>query len=272
MSHKLTINDWAALPPADATNYEDECRAAAKSGRAFRDPLVGPHMQTVVENSAPQQIEEILWPVRQMCPWMLEGRWAEVLQENDSFGNPVTTKVAGSDMRLSPTTARYARHISQLIWLFGPMRGWHIAEIGGGYGGLCRLLMSMCQPASYTLYDIEGGLQLQQRYLEQLGANEAVAYVSRVEPARYDLIISIAALCELQRPVIDMFGETIISRSDRGYLVWSRPADGLACTKQVKGWLGSHGANAKFGFDEFVFRTVCTVPMSGASVYYWREA
>jgi len=271
-SHKLTINDWAALPTEDARNYEQECLAAAVNfGRAFRSPEGGPHMQTVVENSPSQYIDEILWPVRQMAPWLLEGRWAEVLKHNDSSGEPLTARVAGTGMELSPTTARYAKHIAQLFWLFGPMKGLRVAEIGGGYGGLCSLFMRIFQPASYTLYDIDGGLAVQQRYLEELGVTEGVKYSSFIEPADCDLVISVAALCELHPPVIDKFAEAIISRSRCGYLVWSRPVEGLESPEEIKRWLKTCGHSATAGCDDFLFRQVCTLPLWGTSVYYWRN-
>ncbi len=268
--HELTIDDWKALPRSDALAYEEECRAATMDN--FRDPSVGSRLHTIVENTPVDQVEQTIYPVRKMAPWMLKGRWARILQENDACGKPTVANVADTFLVISPTTARYARHIAQLLWLFGPVPNLRVAEIGGGYGGLCRLFMKFFPSVSYTLYDIPAALTLQERYLTKTGITDNIQYCSQLVPENYDLVIGVASLCELSRDVIDKFGEAVLCSSRRGYLAWSRGAEGLNSPSQIVGWLKGLGIPAVFSGDDFLFREVCTDPLFLPSVYYWESS
>ncbi len=257
--HSLTIEDWN-VPESLAREYEKECLTTPDDFRR------GPLMRAVVENSPADSIDRILSPVRSATPWLLTGGWLDILQRNDRIGGPEIARTEDG-MELSPTTARYARHISQLFWLFGPVLDYHVVEVGGGYGGLCRLFTGLFPSCSYKLYDIPIGLTLQSRYLA--GARARVRYFSTIEPTDCDLFISVASLCELRRPVIDEFGASVLAKSRRGYVVWSRPAEGLDGPDQVIPWLKTLGIDATYGENDPLFHSVCTDHSGETSVYYW---
>ena len=56
---------------------------------------------------------------------------------SDKVGKPelidVKTGLLSRNYKISPTTARYIKNLSDLIFLFGDLSGLKIAEIGGGY-------------------------------------------------------------------------------------------------------------------------------------------
>src|SRR5439155_19874851 len=109
---------------------------------------------------------------------------------------------------LSPTTWRYIKVMSDLEKLFGSLDGWHVAEIGVGYGGQCKILNDLYAVGSYTFYDLEPVMQLAAKYVE--AARSPVVERLRLadfrqlgagEPATYDLVISNWALSECVRDV-----------------------------------------------------------------------
>ena len=70
---------------------------------------------------------------------------------------------------ISATTARYIKNLSDLINLFGSLDGMRIAEIGGGYGGLCKIISDQFELDSYTLFDLPDCLDLSKKFLDNFG-------------------------------------------------------------------------------------------------------
>jgi len=52
-----------------------------------------------------------------------------------------------------------------MIELFGLLDDAKIVEIGGGYGGQCKIIYDCFEPISYLMIDLGELLKLQEKYL-----------------------------------------------------------------------------------------------------------
>jgi putative sugar O-methyltransferase len=121
----------------------------------------------------------------------------------------------------SPTTLRYINVLSDLIQFFGNLNGMRIVEIGGGYGGLCKIISDFYQLKSYTLIDLYPCLQLSKRFLDDFSISN-VEYLTEEElnsNNEYDLVISNYAFSEIRREIQDVYMNKVLQKSSRGYLL-----------------------------------------------------
>lgn len=131
---------------------------------------------------------------------------------NDRIGNPITYYYKEFGFDIAPTTLRYIKVLSDLIKLFGSLEGKDIVEIGGGYGGQCRIIHQMFKPKSYTLIDVPEANQLVEKYLRQF------AIYPKAQFEHYDLFISNYAFTEIARRYQDLYKTEFIDKSDAGYM------------------------------------------------------
>ena len=75
---------------------------------------------------------------------------------NDLYGNPRTYPVTfdGKKITLSSTTIRYVKVLGDIVSMFDTENIKSIAEIGVGYGGQCRIIMSRLPIEQYSLFDL----------------------------------------------------------------------------------------------------------------------
>ena len=85
------------------------------------------------------------------------------IKQNDAIGKPQTYDYP-SIGNISPTTIRYVKNTSDIINKFGTSFD-SIVEIGGGYGGLCKVMSSFVKFDQYLLLDLEECNLLSRRYL-----------------------------------------------------------------------------------------------------------
>lgn len=131
---------------------------------------------------------------------------------NDRIGAPTIYYYEEFDFRISPTTLRYVKVLVDLVHEFGSLDGMDIVEVGGGYGGQCKIIHDMFKPKSYTLIDLPEAIKLAERYLKEFGIRPQGQF------ERYDLFISNYAFTEIPRAYQDLYKEKFIDKSDRGYI------------------------------------------------------
>ncbi len=124
--------------------------------------------------------------------------------------------------RISPTTLRYVKVLSDLEYMFGVLDGMSVAEIGGGYGGQCALIKTRFEVLQYTLIDLSPVLGLAQQYLEHLRIADVIFRPwDQLEDIQCSLAISNYALSEMRRDVQEFYIERVLSRAERGYVLWN---------------------------------------------------
>ena len=141
------------------------------------------------------------------------------IKENDALGTPVTCTydVVGT---ISPTTIRYLKNTSDIVTKFGTSFN-SIVEIGGGYGGLCKVLSSFVDFEQYLLLDLEECNMLSRKYLSHFDLPTMSYQAEEIVELedRFDLLISNYALSECNRETQMMYIERFVKNSDKFYLM-----------------------------------------------------
>ena len=131
---------------------------------------------------------------------------------NDTVGNPKKRMYEDLGKEIAPTTLRYIKVLADLYRLFGPLDDMNIVEVGGGYGGQCKIIHDMFRVKSYTLADLPYVVPLAQKFLKQFDI------MIKGNKGPYDLFISNYAFTEISRGYQDIYTERFIKQSSRGYI------------------------------------------------------
>lgn len=141
-------------------------------------------------------------------------------KRNDTEGNPIMETFQGPFGTISTTTLRYIHILSDLIALFGSLDGKSIVEIGGGYGGMCKILCGYFQIGEYHIYDLKEPVALQKRYLREVPHVFFHPVDDGIDSAEsHDLLISTWALDELDMEVQQSYLKSVLSKSKHGYII-----------------------------------------------------
>ena len=116
--------------------------------------------------------------------------------------------------------ARYAAVFAMLKTKF-IITGAHLAEIGGGFGGLAALVCTLASPASYAVLDLPETAELVRRFAWDAcrGAKIHFAFATG-----HDLVVSTCAFSELH-PWGRRRYEPVLSGAHHGFIVWSTVRD-----------------------------------------------
>jgi putative sugar O-methyltransferase len=142
---------------------------------------------------------------------------------NDTIGSPGRFKYEEIDIPVSSTTIRYIKILSDIKQLFGPLDGFDIVEIGGGYGGQCKIIMDVFNVNTYTIIDLPDVLKLTKKYLTHLGVDMSRVIlrdsttIGDVKP--HDLLISNYAYSECIREVQLLYFTNVLQKSKHAYMI-----------------------------------------------------
>lgn len=144
----------------------------------------------------------------------------EHFRRNDLLGFPRCYIFDGLGA-FSATTLRYIKIACELKDLFGSLDGLRVVQIGGGYGGQCKILSDLFRFKSYTLIDHPESLALAKKYLEQLNV-PSVDFISLdqiPENGQFDLVISDFSFTESTTSLQKQLLAHVLSKSKKGYLI-----------------------------------------------------
>jgi len=227
------------------TNYTNNNVAlnAVTDDNAFytfkRDPMFTSILEHVNYKQGIQYIDYI----KTLCKSYnveFEDLWWNKYIENDIIGNPITYDYKDqlihiSDLKtynISPTTLRYICFGLQLFNIINSTgkKDISIIEVGGGYGGQCKILSDICLQFNiniqkYTIIDLENVSNLQNKYLTKLDVNNIVTLSNTncigLLDNEYDLFISNYALGEFKSDVQDFYIDNVLSRSNKSFITWN---------------------------------------------------
>lgn len=206
-----------AIGSSELTSYPAFCKRAASDDAVFENFKSNPAFQQILEHVSYKTGREYLDVIVRMDPAIVS--LFDKFRENDALGNPVTYYYDKNGW-FSPTTLRYVKVACDLKKRFGDLSKMHIVEIGGGYGGQCKILADLTGFASYTMIDIPEGIALTKKYLSLLGV-ENVHYLEnkKVEQVgTYDLVISNFAFSEIDRAEQQHYLKYVIEPTKNGYM------------------------------------------------------
>ncbi len=144
----------------------------------------------------------------------------EKIQQNDKVGSPRQFLIDGQPF--ASTTLRYAWNVYDMGQNGVRLDYADIVEVGGGYGGLCRMIHAFHTPKSYTIIDLPEALALAKRYLEAYDITN-VRYMSCFEYGveQIDTFISNYALTELTRDVQEPYIDKLMRFANNGYVTYN---------------------------------------------------
>ncbi len=198
--------------------YPAFCQTAASNEQEFAHFKRHPIYNLIQEYTTFEEGADYLDWIDRCAPDL----WNKVehFRQNDRLGDPRTFDY-GKIGLFSPSTLRYIKMAGELKRAFGDLNGMRVIEMGGGYGGQCKILSDLFAFQSYTIVDFPSNLALARAYLEKLGVRH-VRFLTpeelRMEES-YDLAISQYGFSECNRTVQKRYLERILARADRSYLV-----------------------------------------------------
>jgi len=145
----------------------------------------------------------------------------EEIKENDKLGSPYTFEYPKVGV-ISPTTLRYIKNSSDIVNKFGTDIK-SIVEIGGGYGGLCKVLSSFIKFESYLIIDLEEPNLLSRKYLSHFNLptlSHRSEEISSIDE-NFDLLISNYAFSECERETQMEYLEKFVKKSNRFYMMYN---------------------------------------------------
>lgn len=198
-------------------SYSDICLQASNSDEIFDKFKSIPEYQEALEHVTFEQGMGYIDIIKRDNPLLLETYNLDKFKTNDNYG---TANICHyQDLIISPSTLRYIKVLSDLIKLFGNLDNFKIAEIGGGYGGQCKIINDYFSIKDYHIVDLYEVNRLSEKYLNKLGVkNVRISTYDELNIEEYDLVISNYAYTELDRPLQDIYKNTIINGSKNGYI------------------------------------------------------
>ena len=208
MSDTWTLQDEAATP------YLNVCNYAANSDEFFKQFKSHPAYRHVLEHVSFEEGQQYL---KEIDIDYLDK--LEEVKENDSLGSPVIYEYP-SVGEISPTTIRYIKNTSDIINKFGTSFD-SIVEIGGGYGGLCKVLSSFIKFEQYLLLDLVECNLLSRKYLSHFNLPTLSYRSEEIDEIdeNFDLLISNYAFSECHKEVQQDYIERFIKKSNNFYIM-----------------------------------------------------
>jgi putative sugar O-methyltransferase len=195
------------------------CQSASQNETVFSKFKQIPAYVSVLEHVNQEQGNQYLSHIIPSNLWNDE--MIEKFSKNDLYGSPKTFDFSPWGI-WSPTTLRYIKQIFEIHNIFGDLNGKDIVEIGGGYGGLCKIMFDVFpQIKSYTIVDLDPVIQLAKKYLEKLSVPNVHFISIDLTPTasiNSDLIISNYAFSECNKDIQLQYCNAFFSKAKMGYL------------------------------------------------------
>ena len=219
----ITCNLWAIEPAnenqsiTDDVLYREFCLKAANEYWTFRSFKRSKILISVMQHVTKQDGDQLTAIISQEYPHLLKKMGQ--FKKNDRLGKPKMYRYKGFG-KVSPTNLRYIKIAGDIEKLFGNLDGLKVVEIGGGYGGQCKVLKDLFKIKKYTMVDLPETLALAKKHLQIQGIND-VEFLAPEEfkQEEYDLVISNYAFSECNREIQDEYINKAIACSKHGYMI-----------------------------------------------------
>ena len=152
----------------------------------------------------------------------LRANWHRIA-ENESVGSPDTVRFKDNLPPLAPVTLRYVWNGLELDRAVS-LRGKSVVEIGGGYGGLARIICALFEPQSYSIIDLPEALDIAHKYLNQFNIKTKLAFLPIDSVCNVDVFIANYSVAELDRIEQEKYLNNVILRSKAGYFTHNLPS------------------------------------------------
>lgn len=204
--------DTWKLDEKNTSAYLDLCRRAVEDESIFAQFRNIDPMTMIVENSPARSGSDYYNYLRRSEEIKLTNKEIYIFP-SDKFGNPALYRF--DNLVCSPSTLRYIKTVEDLKQHFGHLSGLAIAEIGAGYGGLCKIIHDVYAPSDYYLFDLPESLALQKKFLSKFG----VTPVTDEHPEQIDLLIAMYSWSELSEDLQINYLNNVIKKAKNCYIM-----------------------------------------------------
>lgn len=181
-------NQWD-VPNDKKDKYIKKCKLFVESDDAFKDFRTDKDYGQILEGNEDVVAQVALAYIVQHGGSVFVDEHYDQFILNDSVGNPRVF-----DNGISPATLRYINSAYEITKLLGRNKPKRILEIGGGYGGLCRILSVVYNFEEYTNVDLPEAEALFNKYISYFPALNGK--VNNIVRGKYDLFIADSSLSE----------------------------------------------------------------------------
>lgn len=154
------------------------------------------------------------------------------IKKNDLVGNPNKHFYKDINVNISPSTLKYAldAYIFMSEFNLQNKKKIKILEVGGGYGGLARILGEFLNIEQYALIDQKEPIQLTKKYLDNqlFKVNKNFKYkfidsndISNEDFSNYDFFIGCSSLAELNLKIQNFYFTQIIKYFSGAYIIYN---------------------------------------------------
>ena len=214
--------EWEILN--DVASYLLVCKYASKDERIFSNFKQEPAYRQILEHvsyeTGLRYIENFKYSMEDILSKI------DDFKENDKYGNPDLYEYDQLG-KISPTTIRYIKNTYDIFSYFKGTDIKNIVEIGGGYGGLCKIMNSVFDFDNYLIFDLPEVNELTKKYISifpEIKDKDKVQVFSLdqlEEIDGIDLLISNYAFSELSKDLQIEYYEKIINKSDNFYMMFN---------------------------------------------------
>jgi hypothetical protein len=195
------------------------------------------------------------------------------MKENDLVGNPVLYDYPKLGF-VSPTTIRYIKNVYDIASMLVPVSETMetVVEIGGGYGGLCRMMNGVFPLFNYLLVDFPEVNQLSKGYLSYyFGECKGIMWMTPEdvnEVKNIHMCVSNYAFSECNRETQEKYYNSIIKNSNMFYITYNHISDNNMSFEEFKDFASkdfdirveeeirdSHKNYVMFGYNRDYFRS-----------------
>lgn len=196
-------------------DYLDVCQEAVLDEEVFKNFKSDPKYTTILEHCSKKIGFSYYQKIKKKNPWLLD---VKSLFDNDLIGSPDKQTIGA--FHCSPSTLQYIGVLSNLIDRFESLHLMNIVEIGGGYGGQCKIIKDVFHINQYSIVDLLEPSLLQLKYTKHFNCDKVMTYtdIEYLSQSKIDLVISNYALTEIVEPLQSQYIEKILLNSKHGYI------------------------------------------------------
>ena len=229
------------LQPEDYNHYLKVCEVASRNDDVFNNFKRIRHYVDVLEHvSYKLGVDYLKVLFGRLNNYVHRLDW-ESIMINDTFGNPRMSNfeqqmkkyIKLPHYNFSPTTIRYIVTGLDILEYAeqNSNKSLKIVEIGGGYGGQCKVLHDLCklfkiEIESYTICDLREAGLLQKKFLGKVNIDAKFIVYDDVKDKKVsfenvDLLISNYCLGEITKDIQDVYINAIEKYSQMAYFLWN---------------------------------------------------
>jgi len=213
---------WA-IDKTAIQKYIESCNDFVKNDDLFDTFKQDSRYTPILEHVGKEESELLISEMK--SKELLTNDILESIKENDRYGSPTVFNYS-SFGTISPSSLRYTKNCLDILTYLGDkIKFKNVLEIGGGYGGLCKVFSSFVNFSNYYLVDLPEVSELSKKYLNKFDKiKDKINYITTeniIEVGKLDLVISNYAFSECSAECQQKYYDLMISNSKSFYMVYN---------------------------------------------------